>query len=153
MVCFAGSGHTLWQYRVPDKNGELTKSYASDFHVHGQEARKIRVLKQIEGVEDLLNLKTTMERSKSQHIREDRNFDRLPVSSWSDPSGRVVLLGDGKLLHSCSPCPTIWTHKFLLFSCFLFRGESLEVILKLPLSKQSSMLVSWHQVYTRFSYY
>lgn len=120
VVCFAGSGHTLWQYRVPDKNGELTKSYASDFHVHGQEARKIRVLKQIEGVEDLLNLKTTMERSKSQHIREDRNFDRLPVSSWSDPSRRVVLLGDGKLLHACSPCPTICTHKFLLFHVFYF---------------------------------
>ena len=101
---FAGSGHTLWQYGVPDKSGELTKSYASDFRVHGQEARKIRVLRQIEGAEDLLNLKTAMERSKSQQIREDRNFDRLPVSSWSDPSGRVVLLGDGMLLHSHSPC-------------------------------------------------
>ena len=101
---FGGSGHSLWQYGVPDKSGELTKSYASDFHFHGQEARKIRVLKDIEGAEELLNLKMAMERSKSHHIREDRNFDRLPVSSWSDASGRVVLLGDGKLLHSCSPC-------------------------------------------------
>jgi len=96
-VCdgWSGSGVSLWQYRVPDQSGELSKSFASDLHSHGQEARKIRVLKQIESAKELQNLKTAIERSESSQIREDRSFDRVPVSSWSDASGRVVLLGDG----------------------------------------------------------
>jgi hypothetical protein len=57
----------------------------------------MRVLKQLEGVEELQNLKTAAERSEGYLVREDRNFDRLPVSSWSDSSGHVVLLGDGTL--------------------------------------------------------
>lgn len=92
---WSGSGVTRWQYRVPDKSGEPSKSFPSDLQSHGQEARKIRLLKQIESAKELQNLMTAMERSESSQIREDRNFDRVPVSRWSDASGRVVLLGDG----------------------------------------------------------
>lgn len=91
----SGSGQSLWHFRIPDESGELMKSFTSDFHDHGQEARKMRVLKRIEAMKELQNMKTVIERTESSVIREDRNFDRLPLSSWSDPSGHVVLLGDG----------------------------------------------------------
>ena len=91
----SGPKYTHWHYRVPDESGELMKSLTSDFNAHGKEARKMRVLQQLDGIEELQNLKRAVERTDSHLIREDRSFDRVPVSSWSDPSGHVVLLGDG----------------------------------------------------------
>ncbi|KAG0630223.1 hypothetical protein M758_1G163600 [Ceratodon purpureus] len=103
ITCSCGPEYTHWQYRVPDESRELMKSFTSDFNAHGKEARKMRILKQLEGVEELQNLKTAVERSESHLVREDRNFDRLPVSSWSDSSGHVVLLGDAA--HAFYPGP------------------------------------------------
>lgn len=103
ITCHCGSGQSLWHFRIPDESGELMKSFTSDFHDHGQEARKMRVLKRIEAMKELQNMKTVIERTESSVIREDRNFDRLPLSSWSDPSGHVVLLGDAA--HGMYPGP------------------------------------------------
>ncbi|KAG0591332.1 hypothetical protein KC19_1G167700 [Ceratodon purpureus] len=75
ITCSCGPEYTHWQYRVPDESRELMKSFTSDFNAHGKEARKMRILKQLEGVEELQNLKTAVERSESHLVREDRNFD------------------------------------------------------------------------------
>jgi hypothetical protein len=92
---FSGAGYTLWQVRGPDESGDITKAYNSDAELYGRDVRKVRALKQIEGMEELQNLRTAMEGTDPDGVRESRSVDRLPLTSWADSSGRVLLMGDG----------------------------------------------------------
>ncbi|KAG0615876.1 hypothetical protein M758_5G072600 [Ceratodon purpureus] len=90
----AGAGLSMWLVRVPDVKGEITKAYSQDLEHHGRDVRKVRALRQMEGGEGLENMRTAMEGTHPDAVREARACDRLPLTTWSDPSKRVVLLGD-----------------------------------------------------------
>lgn len=94
----SGAGLSLWQVRVPDVSGEITKAYSQDLEKHGRHVRKTRALRQMQDLEDLENMRAAMEGTHPEAVREARACDRLPLTTWSDPSKRVVLLGDG-ILH------------------------------------------------------
>ncbi|KAG0578038.1 hypothetical protein M758_5G193000 [Ceratodon purpureus] len=99
----AGSKLTLWQVRTLDVSGEITKTYPLELEAHGRDVRKIRALRQVEGLEWIENLREVIEATNSDSVRESRQFDRLPLTSWSDSSKRVVLLGDAA--HGMYPGP------------------------------------------------
>ena len=79
-----------------DVSGEITASYAQDLEAHGREVRKIRALRQLEGLEWIQNLREVIEGTDPDAVRESRHCDRLPLTTWSDSKKRVVLLGDGE---------------------------------------------------------
>lgn len=91
----AGLGYTLWQVRVPDVNGEITKAMNSDVEASGENVRKIRTLKALENVENVENLRVAISGTDPNGIREGISLDRLPLTKWRDPSGRVLLIADG----------------------------------------------------------
>ncbi|KAG0580227.1 hypothetical protein KC19_4G158400 [Ceratodon purpureus] len=99
----AGSGLSLWQIRTLDMSGEITKAYPLDLEAHGRDVRKARVLRQLEGLEWIENLREAVEGTDPDLVRESRQYDRLPLTSWSDSSKRVVLLGDAA--HGMYPGP------------------------------------------------
>ncbi|CAM6017172.1 unnamed protein product [Sphagnum balticum] len=101
----AGSDYTLWQVRLPDENGELSEAFKSDFHEYGENAKKMRVLKGLAKLKSTFKETDKMSFFKSLEeainitevglVREGKCFDRLPLTSWSDPnSAPVVLIGD-----------------------------------------------------------
>lgn len=85
--------------RGPDESGEISKAYALDLEAHGRDVRKVRALKLIEGIEELHNLRAAMEATDPDAVRESRAHDRVPLTSWLDSSGRVLLIADGKTRH------------------------------------------------------
>jgi hypothetical protein len=110
-MVMSGSRLSLWQVRTLDVSGEITKSYPMDVEAHGRDVRKSRALKQLVDLEWIENLREVVEGTDPDAVRESRQFDRLPLTSWSDSSKRVVLLGDGKQ----APNPKPYT----LSTCFL----------------------------------
>jgi hypothetical protein len=90
-----GAGLSLWQVRTPDVSGEITEAYSQDLEEFGRSVRKARALRQLEDLEGLENLRAAMEGTHPDAVREARACDRVPLTTWSDPSKRVVLLGDG----------------------------------------------------------
>lgn len=106
MMDEVGSDYTLWQVRLPDENGELSEAFKSDFHEYGKNAKKMRVLKGLAKLKSTFKERDKMSFFKSLEeainiteaglVREGKCFDRLPLTSWSDPnSAPVVLIGDG----------------------------------------------------------
>jgi len=64
--------------------------------VHGQNALKMRVLKHVKGPELAFKaVEEAIEATDPQSIWERNLYDRLPLEKWTDPSGHVVLIGDG----------------------------------------------------------
>lgn len=99
----SGAGLTLWQVRGPDVSGEITKAYASDLEAHGPDVRKVRALRQMEGLEDMENMVKAMEDTHPDMVREARQVDRRALTSWSDSSKAVLLIGDAA--HAMYPGP------------------------------------------------
>lgn len=96
LMVMPGSGLSLWQVRTLDLSGEIKNSYSLDLKAHGRDVRKIRVLRQLDDLEWIENLRGAVEGTDPDLVREARQVDRLPLTSWSDSSKRAVLLGDGK---------------------------------------------------------
>lgn len=90
----AGAGLSLWQVRSPDVSGEITEAYSQDREEFGRGVRKARALRQLEDLEGLENMRAAMAGTHPDAVREARACDRVPLTTWSDPSKRVVLLGD-----------------------------------------------------------
>ncbi len=80
-----GAEHTLWQLRAPDEDGELARTRKTDLEVHGQKGPELA----FKAVEEAI------EATDPQSIWERNLYDRLPLTKWTDPSGHVVLIGDG----------------------------------------------------------
>lgn len=93
----AGAGLTLWQVRGPDVSGEITASYAADQKAHGADVRKVCPLKQMEDLESMEHMVEAIRRTHPGMVREARHVDRRPLSSWSDSTKSVLLIGDGML--------------------------------------------------------
>jgi hypothetical protein len=91
-----GVERTLWQLRAPDEDGDLARTRKTDLEVHGQNALKMRVLKHVKGPELAFKaVEEAIEATDPQSIWERNLYDRLPLTKWTDPSGHVVLIGDG----------------------------------------------------------
>ncbi|KAG0576439.1 hypothetical protein KC19_5G079900 [Ceratodon purpureus] len=99
----SGCGLTLWQVRGPDVSGEITKAYAADLEAHGPDVRKVRALRQMEDLEDMQHMVEAMKATHPDMVREARQVDRRPLTSWSNSSKTVVLIGDAA--HAMYPGP------------------------------------------------
>jgi hypothetical protein len=100
LVSVSGCGSTLCQVRGPDVSGEITKAYAADLEAHGPNVRKVRALRQMEGLEDMGHMVEAMKGTHPDMVREARDVDRRPLTSWSKSSKTVLLIGDGIIAHS-----------------------------------------------------
>lgn len=99
----SGAGLTLWQVRGPDVSGEITKAYSLDMEAHGNDVRKVRALRQMEGLEGMENMVKTMQDTHPDLVREARQVDRKALTSWSDSTKAVLLIGDAA--HAMYPGP------------------------------------------------
>lgn len=91
-----GRGNVLWHLRILDKTGELQKDFLErsvKFNKSESKARALQQLADLEGWEDLIS---AIKATDDSLIYERRSMDRLPLKKWSDVTGHVLLIGDGK---------------------------------------------------------
>ncbi|KAJ7296122.1 hypothetical protein O6H91_Y142700 [Diphasiastrum complanatum] len=87
----AGEGYTFWVFRVEDHNEDGSEG---GFCKDGAKDRALQKLANFEPSECWNTLISTIQATAPDLIFERRIRDRLPLESWTDATGRVLLIGD-----------------------------------------------------------
>ena len=62
----------------------------------GKNGTKERALDQLSGNEWWADMRSAIEATEESLIFERKLMDRLPIDTWTDAGGHVVLMGDGE---------------------------------------------------------
>ena len=95
--CFSGEGQSFWQVRQWDPDLSLSSTLPPTWGGLGKPGAKQRALSALPEGPGFDDVREAILATEESLIFERRMMDRLPLDSWSHPSGRVVLLGDGTL--------------------------------------------------------
>eukprot|EP00271_Cylindrocystis_brebissonii_P015450 TRINITY_DN38349_c0_g1_i1.p1 TRINITY_DN38349_c0_g1~~TRINITY_DN38349_c0_g1_i1.p1 ORF type:complete len:510 (-),score=86.56 TRINITY_DN38349_c0_g1_i1:1182-2504(-) len=100
----AGEGQSYWQVGKFDPDEELSKSLGPNWGGFGNPGAKERVLQHLKDAGPAWEpLKQAVEATDEKLVFERRVMERLPIDKWSDPTKRVVLMGDAA--HAMYPGP------------------------------------------------